>query len=216
MTEGLNHLILALDVEQVGEARELLSALKGGLKYVKIGHRLYGQGGFPFLREINAMGYSIFLDVKVHDIPNTVSMAVDALASEGLWALTLHASGGRKMLLEAVAAKERGGSAMNLLGVTVLTSFDEASWEEVAPGCPLAEALKNRASLCRETGLDGIVCSPLDLSAVKAVGGGALHRGPGGPARGSPRRPGQNRHPSEYHQGRRRLYRGGPPHHQGG
>lgn len=179
MTEGLNHLILALDVEQVGEARELLSALKGGLKYVKIGHQLYGRGGFPFLREVNAMGYSVFLDVKIHDIPNTVSMAVDALASEGLWAVTLHSAGGRKMLEEAVAAKDRAGVSMNLLGVTVLTSLDEPSWAEVAPGCPMAEALEKRASLCKEAGLDGIVCSPLDLPVVRASGGGLFTVVPG-------------------------------------
>jgi orotidine-5'-phosphate decarboxylase len=136
MGTGLNHLILALDVERVEEGRDLLSALRGELKYVKIGHQLYARGGIPFLKEIMAMDYAVFLDIKVHDIPNTVFMAVDALASEGLWALTLHCGGGRKMLEEARRAKEKAGSGTNLLGVTVLTSFDDASWEEVAPGAP--------------------------------------------------------------------------------
>jgi orotidine-5'-phosphate decarboxylase len=125
------------------------------------------------------MDYSVFLDIKVHDIPNTVFMAVDALASEGLWALTLHCGGGRKMLEEAGRAKEKAGSGMNLLGVTVLTSFDATSWEEVAPGCPMSLALEKRASLCRETGMDGIVCSPLDLPVVTVAGRGLFTVVPG-------------------------------------
>ncbi|MGI6251989.1 MAG: orotidine-5'-phosphate decarboxylase [Aminivibrio sp.] len=171
MTTGLDRLILALDVDRTEEARELLSALRGELKYVKIGHGLYARGGLPFLREVTAMGYSVFLDIKLHDIPNTVFMAVDILASEGLWALTLHSGGGRKMLEEARRAKEGRSSKINLLGVTVLTSFDEESWEEAAPGCSMGLALERRASLCREAGMDGIVCSPLDLAVVKAAGG---------------------------------------------
>lgn len=179
MGTGLNHLILALDVERVEEGRDLLSALRGELKYVKIGHQLYARGGIPFLKEIMAMDYAVFLDIKVHDIPNTVFMAVDALASEGLWALTLHCGGGRKMLEEARRAKDKAGSGTNLLGVTVLTSFDDASWEEVAPGCSMALALEKRASLCRETGMDGIVCSPLDLPVVTAAGKGLFTVVPG-------------------------------------
>lgn len=179
MTKGLDRLILALDADSVEEARELLAALRGELKYIKIGHRLYARGGLPFLREIAAAGYSVFLDIKLHDIPNTVFMAVDILASEGLWALTLHSGGGRKMLEEARRAKEGRSSEINLLGVTVLTSFDEASWQEAAPGCPLPLALEKRASLCRETGMDGIVCSPLDLATVKAAGGGLFTVVPG-------------------------------------
>ena len=179
MADGRDHLILALDVEEVQEARELLASLQGELKYVKIGHQLYARGGMSFLREIMAREFSLFLDIKVHDIPNTVFMAVDALASEGLWALTLHAGGGRKMLEEARRAKEKSGGGTNLLGVTVLTSFDEASWEETVPGCLISEALKARASLCRETGMDGIVCSPLDLPVVRTAGKGLFTVVPG-------------------------------------
>lgn len=180
MTQGMDHLILALDVERVDEGRDLLLGLRGALKYVKIGHQLYARGGVPFLREIQAMGYSVFLDIKLHDIPNTVFMAVDALASEGLWALTLHCGGGRAMLEEARRAREKNGAdQLKLLGVTVLTSFDEASWAEVAPGCSLAKALEKRATLCRETGMNGIVCSPLDLPVVRAAGSGLFTVVPG-------------------------------------
>lgn len=179
MNNGLDRLILALDVERVEEGRELLASLKGELKYVKIGHQLYARGGFSFLREIGAMGFSIFLDLKLHDIPNTVFQATEALASENLWALTLHCGGGRKMLEEARRGKEKAGSRTNLLGVTVLTSFDDASWAEVAPGCSLSDALEKRAALCRETGIDGIVCSPLDLPVVRVAGAGLFTVVPG-------------------------------------
>ena len=179
MNNGLERLILALDVERVEEGRELLASLEGELKYVKIGHQLYARGGFAFLREIGAMGISIFLDLKLHDIPNTVYQATEALASENLWALTLHCGGGRKMLEEARRGKEKAGSRTNLLGVTVLTSFDDASWAEVAPGCSLPEALEKRAALCRDTGIDGIVCSPLDLPVVRAAGEGLFTVVPG-------------------------------------
>jgi len=175
----LDRLILALDVVRLEEGRELLASLEGELKYVKIGHQLYARGGVPFLREIGKMGFSVFLDIKLHDIPNTIFQAVDPLASEGLWALTLHCGGGRKMLEEAVRAKEKCGSKTNLLGVTVLTSFDESSWAEVAPGCPLSGALEQRAALCRETGIDGIVCSPLDLPVVRRAGSGLFTVVPG-------------------------------------
>ena len=83
------------------------------------------------------------------------------------------------MLEEARRAKERSGGGTNLLGVTVLTSFDEASWEEAAPGCALSDALKARAGLCREAGMDGIVCSPLDLPVVLSAGKGLFTVVPG-------------------------------------
>ena len=83
------------------------------------------------------------------------------------------------MLEEARRARDKCGSDMSLLGVTVLTSFDEASWEEVAPGCPLPEALVRRATLCKEAGMDGLVCSPLDLAAVRSSAPGLFTVVPG-------------------------------------
>lgn len=179
MNRGQDHLILALDVERPADGMKLLSSLGCRLKYVKIGHQLYARGGLPFIRAIQDEGFDVFLDIKLHDIPNTVLMAVEALASLGLWALTLHCSGGRKMLEEAVKAKKRAGSSMYLLGVTVLTSFDNDSWAEVSPGCSLQDALQRRARLCRETGIDGIVCSPLDLPVVRQAGKGLFTVVPG-------------------------------------
>ena len=91
--KGQERLILALDVENLEEGRLLLGVLQGELRYIKIGHQLYAKGGLPFIREVMSMGYKVFLDLKMHDIPNTVRMGVEALANEGIWALTLHGAG---------------------------------------------------------------------------------------------------------------------------
>ena len=94
---------------------------------------------------------------------------METLADLGIFCLTLQAAGGRRMMEESVAARDRLGSTMKLLGITVLTSFDEKSWDEVAPGCPMDVAIKKRAWLCGDCGMDGLVCSPLDLPEVRAV-----------------------------------------------
>ncbi|WP_288297720.1 orotidine-5'-phosphate decarboxylase [uncultured Pyramidobacter sp.] len=162
-------LFAALDLDSLREARRTMDALSGIVDAIKIGPRLYAQGGAPFLKEIVDHGFKLFLDLKLHDIPNTVRLAVETLADLGIFCLTLQAAGGRRMMEESVAARDRLGSTMKLLGITVLTSFDEKSWDEVAPGCPMDVAIKKRAWLCGDCGMDGLVCSPLDLPEVRAV-----------------------------------------------
>jgi len=164
-------LILALDAHDLAEAREIVASMRSVLKYLKIGPRLWVQGGAPFVDEIRNQGFEVFLDLKLHDIPNTVAAAVDALADLGLWALTVHSAGGKAMLEAAVSARDDAGSETVLLGVSVLTSIDEQAWQPVCPGCSLTEAIISRTSLCAESGVDGLVCSPLDLAMVKKVAG---------------------------------------------
>ena len=94
-------LILALDVATPATALDILDETGDALSFIKIGHQLYALGGLPFVREIMNRGYRVFLDLKLHDIPNTVRMAVEVLSGEGLWALTLHCSGGRSMMRAA-------------------------------------------------------------------------------------------------------------------
>jgi len=181
-------LILALDVKTPSLARELLERLGRELRLVKIGPRLFAQGGAGFVAHVREMGFQVFLDLKLHDIPNTVALAVEALAGLGLWALTIHTAGGRAMLRAAREAREEAGSKMNLLGVTVLTSLDQEAWEEVVPGGgPVAEAVAARARLCAQEELEGVVCSPRELRAVReAVGPGLKTVVPGiRPAAGS-------------------------------
>ncbi|HAK40565.1 MAG TPA: orotidine-5'-phosphate decarboxylase [Synergistales bacterium] len=159
-------LILAVDVKRPAEAERILDPLKENLRYVKIGPRLFAAGGMRFVRRVIRAGFSVFLDLKLHDIPNTVAEAVDLFARNGIWALTLHASGGEEMLRAAGSAKVGAGSALMLLGVTVLTSMDQRSLDMTSPGSGLQGTILSRARLCEDCGLDGIVCSPRDLPLV--------------------------------------------------
>lgn len=164
-------LIVALDLPTLGEARSFLEKLDKATPYVKIGPRLYAMGGATFISEIVKKGYSLFLDLKLHDIPNTVASAVEPLSEMGLWALTLHTSGGYEMMSRAVAMRDRKGSTMNLFGITVLTSLGGNLWNEVHPGSDLDTSLEARALVAERAGLDGIVCSPLDLSILNGKAG---------------------------------------------
>lgn len=159
-------LILALDTNTVSEAENILDEIGGSLQYLKIGHRLFAQGGRDFLSSTIDKGFDVFLDLKLHDIPNTVKIALEEYLDLGIWAITLHTAGGKQMLEYAMETKSRLGSSTNILGVTVLTSHDDQSWEGVTPGCGMKEALMARSVVCKDVGLDGLVCSPLDLSVI--------------------------------------------------
>lgn len=169
-----HRIILAADLATTHEAESLLEQLVEYLSYVKIGPRLFASGGMPFVDRVTGMGFKVFLDLKLHDIPNTVSSAVDYFSSKGLWALTLHSAGGSSMLEAAASTNRNKGGKMMLLGVTVLTSLDLEAWDEVNPGCKMEHALKRRAFLCAETGMDGLVCSPADLPVIAPCLGGRL------------------------------------------
>lgn len=162
-------LILALDVENPGEAMRIMEKVGPNLDLVKVGPRLFAQGGADLLARINGLGKRIFLDLKLHDIPNTVALAVDVLARLNLWALTLHTGGGGPMMAAAREARDKAGSGMNLLGVTVLTSVDEEVWQAVAPGAdPVSRVVLARAALAAGSGMQGLVCSPLEVAAIRA------------------------------------------------
>lgn len=160
---GMTKLILALDVDSPTRAERFLSKCGSDLEYIKIGPALYASGGTVFLKELMDRDYRVFLDLKLHDIPNTAASAVRVLTECGIWALTLHSSGGRRMLEEAVSARNETGAGTVLLGVSVLTSLSGNEWSECHPGCDLEEAVLRRSELCRASGLDGVVCSPADL-----------------------------------------------------
>lgn len=172
-------LIVAVDMKTPGEAKDFLVRLDGATRYVKIGPRLYALGGTGFLKDIIGMGYKLFLDLKLHDIPNTVAMACEPLAELGLWALTVHTSGGYEMMAGAVRARDRAGSDVKLLGITVLTSLGGELWNEVHPGCDMNHALAARAEAAQRAGLDGIVCSPMDLGLLKGRAENLLRVVPG-------------------------------------
>ena len=164
-------LIVAMDLPTPDGARAFLDRLDKATPYVKIGPRLYAMGGAPFINEIVSRGYQLFLDLKLHDIPNTVASAIEPLSGMGLWALTIHTSGGHEMMVRSVAMRDKTGIRMNIFGITVLTSLGGDLWSEVHPGSDLDRSLEARALAAERAGLDGIVCSPLDLSLLKGKAG---------------------------------------------
>lgn len=172
-------LIVALDLPALDDARGFLDRLDKATKYVKVGPRLYALGGASFAKEIIGRGYELFLDLKLHDIPNTVASAVEPLSELGLWALTIHTSGGYEMMARSAAMRDKTGSRMKLLGITVLTSLGGELWSDVHPGCDMRQALIGRAETAQRAGLDGIVCSPLDLELLRGRAENLLRVVPG-------------------------------------
>jgi len=174
----LSEVVLALDVEDLASADRMLELLGSKLKFVKIGPRLFYLGGKNFVMSLKDR-WNVLVDVKLHDIPNTVGGAVSALAETGVFGLTLHVAGGQKMLREAVKRRDETNPKMKLFGVTVLTSIDEVEWKTFAPGLTLEEAIRARTMLAEKSGIDGIVCSPKDLTTVKEVSSKLLTLVPG-------------------------------------
>ncbi|MDO9508816.1 MAG: orotidine-5'-phosphate decarboxylase [Thermovirgaceae bacterium] len=174
MNKKDHKIILAVDLASQSEAESLLDSLREDLVHVKIGPRLFASGGISFVNRVTEMGFKVFLDLKLHDIPNTVSSAVDYFASRGIWALTVHSAGGATMLQAASSANRSALGEMMLFGVTVLTSLDSGAWEEVNPGCSMQQALWSRAALCAANEMDGIICSPIDLPLLASGFGNRL------------------------------------------
>ncbi len=172
-------LVVALDYSNPKQACELAKELRILGVSFKIGIELFLAGG-PALVEELASRYRIFLDLKFHDIPNTVAMAVKRASALGVWMLNIHAAGGRKMMLAAREALEGEVKKPILLAVTVLTSLKASDLNET--GCPgsVNEKVCLMSRLAAECGLDGVICSPLEIDAVKeAVSPGFITLTPG-------------------------------------
>ncbi len=157
-------IIVALDVSTEREALDLVEQLRGEISIFKIGLQLYTAAGPNVVREIVARNASVFLDLKLHDIPNTVAGAVAAASELGVQMLTVHLSGGRAMLEAAIAAKT---ADLLLLGVTVLTSADESTLREVGVNSSVEEQVMRLAELGAATGIDGVVASPHEIKALR-------------------------------------------------
>jgi orotidine-5'-phosphate decarboxylase len=164
-------LIVALDHPDAAGALALLDQLPGECS-VKVGSVLFTRSGPGFVRVLVDAGHPVFLDLKWHDIPNTVAGAVSAAADLGVDMVTVHAAGGRAMLEAAVAAAAAGGK-LHVVGVTVLTSLDAAAYREAVgwSGESLDQEVVRLAEEAVAAGLDGVVCSPAALAATAAVVG---------------------------------------------
>lgn len=160
-------LILALDLETREEALAMLDCLGDSLKWVKVGLQLFTAYGPDFVREIADRGYKVFLDLKLHDIPNTVAKAVQSIATLPVELLTLHASGGAEMLKWANQARADHAPQLSLLAVTVLTSMDEAQLRSLnVQSTPEAQVL-HLADITLKSGVQGLVCSSLELAPLR-------------------------------------------------
>jgi len=160
---------LALNVADSGKALGWLERLGKSIDCYKLQMDLFGRAGPEVVRKFAGAGVEVFLDLKFHDIPSVVASAVSASAEMGVSLLTVHASGGYKMLAAAAEASRKAGAKRpRVLGVTVLTSLDEAELERVF-GCrqTVAERVSALARLARDAGCDGIVCSPQEVNMVK-------------------------------------------------
>ncbi|GAB6932532.1 orotidine-5'-phosphate decarboxylase [Calditerricola satsumensis] len=171
--------IVALDVATAEEADALLARLDGAVRTVKVGMQLFYAAGPAYIASLKARGLAVFLDLKGHDIPNTVKGAMESLTRLGVDMVTVHAAGGRAMLEAARAGVERaltpGQRRPLLLAVTVLTSIDARTLnEEIGVPGGVEEAVLRYALLAREAGCDGVVASAREVPAVKASCGPAF------------------------------------------
>ncbi|MEX2482697.1 MAG: orotidine-5'-phosphate decarboxylase [Gammaproteobacteria bacterium] len=168
MNEPHKPIIVALDFASLDEACALADRLDPTTCRVKIGKELYTRSGPAALEALASRGFEIFLDLKFHDIPNTVAAACRAAADLGCWMLNVHASGGRAMMESAVNALVDRGERPLLIAVTVLTSLDNVALAEVGVADDAAEQVVRLATLAAGCGLDGVVCSPLEIAALRA------------------------------------------------
>jgi len=168
----MNQLFVALDVDTVAEARAMADRLRGAVGGFKIGSRLFTSEGPAFVEELASRGDRVFLDLKFHDIPNTVAGAVAAATRLGVWMVNVHASGGSAMMRAARAAADeeaarRSRPAPLVIAVTMLTSLDQATLTEVGFGAPVAGQVERLAALTEAAGLDGVVASPQEIAIIR-------------------------------------------------
>jgi orotidine-5'-phosphate decarboxylase len=159
-----DRLIVALDFPTQSKALALVSALSGSVSIYKIGLQLYTAEGPEIVRDVAATGAKVFLDLKLHDIPNTVAKAVAAVGELGVQMLTVHLSGGRAMLEAAVEAKSPN---LSLLGVTVLTSATPETLRETGVNSEIEEQVLRLAKLGKKSGIDGLISSPHEVGILR-------------------------------------------------
>jgi orotidine-5'-phosphate decarboxylase len=165
-----DRLIVALDVPKAEDALALVERLSGHVGLFKVGSQAFTAAGPQLVRDVVARGERVFLDLKFHDIPNTVAGAVASAAALGVSLATVHGLGGRAMLEAAVGALPAMGT--RLVAITMLTSHDESTLGEIGVGGRLTDEVRRLALLAKQAGLDGVVASPHEVPLIREACGG--------------------------------------------
>lgn len=164
-------IIVALDFPEAKSAMALVQRLDPALCRVKVGSELFTAAGASFIEEVIARGFGLFLDLKFHDIPNTVAAACRSAARLGVWMLNVHASGGKPMLEAAREAIPRREGAPKLIAVTLLTSMGPSDLEDIGVAGTTEQAVLRLAMLAKASALDGVVCSAREAAALRSACG---------------------------------------------
>ncbi|HEX7785460.1 MAG TPA: orotidine-5'-phosphate decarboxylase, partial [Methylomirabilota bacterium] len=163
--DARDRLIVALDVDSLAEAERLLDRLAGPVTRFKIGSQLFTAAGPPAVELVQKRGAEVFLDLKFHDIPNTVAGAVSSAGRLGVSLVDVHALGGKEVLEAAVGALPAMG--IRLLAITVLTSHDDETLKGLGLAGPVPDAVRRLAVMAKEAGADGVVASPHEVALVR-------------------------------------------------
>ena len=163
--------IVALDYDNQADALAFVSRIDPTSCRLKVGKEMFTLFGPDFVRELHKRGFSVFLDLKFHDIPNTCSKAVKAAAELGVWMVNVHASGGERMMSAAREALDKFQQKPLLIGVTVLTSMEQSDLAGIGLDVAPQEQVKRLAQLTKASGLDGVVCSAQEAVMLKELCG---------------------------------------------
>lgn len=169
-------LIVAMDVDTMGKVQQLAEVLGDSVSYYKVGMELFYSVGSQVITYLRAQGKDIFLDLKLHDIPNTVGQGLATLTGLGISMLNVHASGGPAMMAVAAEAVKHKAAEMGiqrpkLIAVTVLTSIDSAQWQALGYNLNLSQQVVHLAQLAQSSGLDGVVASPQEAEEIRRACG---------------------------------------------
>jgi len=160
--------VVALDFDKINDALSFVDRISPKDCKLKVGKEIFTYFGPEFVKTLTGKGFDVFLDLKFHDIPNTVAKAVTAAADLGVWMVNVHASGGSQMMIKAKQALEHfGDKAPLLIAVTVLTSMSETDLRGLGISKTPAEQVNFLAKLAQESGLDGVVCSAMEAEQLK-------------------------------------------------
>lgn len=161
-------IIVALDYADADSALKLVNQLDPALCRLKVGKELFTAAGPQFVEKLSASNFGVFLDLKFHDIPNTVAKACSAASNLGVWMLNVHASGGLEMMQAAKQAVDSSDTKPLLIAVTVLTSMNQDTLNQIGIHTDLATHVLNLAKLTQQAGLDGVVCSALEAQMLRS------------------------------------------------